>query len=158
MKNLEKYLEKEHYNINYNGNTVKNIWGKEYLVIFTDSRFCFDPSYTNLFTDTIDLTPSCKRLGSRTETSEEYYAKELRHELGYTDTAIFILPLIALLGGRKIIKSIKKGKNEFIKTTIGVGLTGYLFTEISSGIAGRVFHGKLLGSIIDTYEYISSLF
>jgi len=117
---IQRYIDNNDWNINYNDGEVKTIWGTKYDVRIDKNNDCLSLLGTNNPIDeTITLREPCKERVefTLTESTTEAMAYTLAHELGHADTwalsaAIpygIMIPAIALSIYKKSLRPISLG-------------------------------------------------
>ncbi|MSR86306.1 hypothetical protein EXS74_02835 [Candidatus Woesearchaeota archaeon] len=141
---IQRYIQENNWNLNYHGNTAKNIFGTEYTVTLACTDTYFDLSSVRYGAKEITLKDACgfhkDAFGAQEGT--EYLAQTLAHEISHTETygltSVLAIGIVAL-GIKKAIE--QKHPSYILKGAIAATGAKFFTDEFLANLTAYAVHG-----------------
>lgn len=144
---LERYIHSEGLNIDYNGNTARNIFGTEYTVNIGCANSYFDVPAVRYGSKEITLKDACGYYKDvyGVQDENDFMAHTLAHELGHTETYALGSGLGLILAALSIKNAIQKRSPVTLLKGFTMATAGKFFIdEILAEASAYAVHGAPL--------------
>lgn len=159
-REIERYIQENNWDLNYSGNTITNIFGTDYNVVFACTEGYFDVSNVHYGSREILIKDACEFHQDMFGAQEgvAYMTKALAHEITHTETYAISAALGISLAGLGIVKAIQsKDPKELVKGALS-GLIGkFLLDEILAETGAYFIHNAGTEVKIDLYKALLDL-
>ncbi|MDP3729064.1 MAG: hypothetical protein Q8R18_06475 [bacterium] len=157
---IQKYIQENGWNINYDGNTATNIFGTEYNVTIQDTKDYFDFSNVQLKTKEITIKDICEFHQDvfNAEGGTEHMAYALAHEVAHTETYAIHSALALGLLGLGLVRTIQsKDPKTFLKWSFSALLGTYFLSEATAEAGAYFIHGARIEGNLGLYKTLLDL-
>ena len=157
---IQQYIQKNGWNLNYDGNTATNIFGTEYNVTIRDTKGYFDLSNVQLRKKEITIRDACEFHQDvfNAEMGTEYMAHALAHEVAHTETYAIHTALAIGLLGLGLVKTIQsKDPKTPLKWLSSTLLATFLLSEFTAEAGAYLIHGAKMEANFDLYKTLLDL-